>query len=382
MTDIKNKRFCLITHFYTTGTASRVEEYLIRKKVKSILFIGHSFSYRQDTRSFLKKYEKGKLVEDNKHVVWRGPDLIFYLRDVFLTLYWTYKEPKFDAIICWDSLNAFTGVLLKLLGKTKKLVFYTIDYVPDRFSNSVLNTIYHWFDRFALRNCDLVWNLSSAMTDARETKGVKQIYRKKQMEVPFAIEKYYSPLPVNKIDRYRIVFASHLRPRTGIETLINVMPQIVKRIPYANLLVIGTGPLEKDLRKKVKNMKLNKHIRFTGYIEKYSDVEDLFLKSAIGVAPYTDDAKTFTRYADPGKPKDYLACGLPVVITKVPPVAYKIDKFKCGIAVEDDKEEIAAAIISLLTNRKKLVEYRKNAYKFAQKFSTDKVYTKAFKMTF
>ncbi len=381
MKEIKNKRYCLITHFYTTGTASRVEEYLVRKKVKEVLFIGHSFSYRQDTRSFLKRYQKGELIEDNKHIVWRGPDIFFYLRDVLLTLYWTRNDPKFDVVICWDSLNAFTGVLLKLFGKTRKLVFYTIDYVPDRFPNKILNWLYHWFDRFALRNCDVVWNLSSAMTDAREERGVDLRFRKKQLEVPFAIEKYYLPYTFSKISRYRIVFASHLRPRTGIETLINIMPQIIKKVPRANLLIIGGGPSEKELWRRVKRLKLGGHVSFTGYIEKYSDVEKLFLESAIGVAPYTDDDKTFTRYADPGKPKDYLACGLPVVITKVPPIAYKIDKFKCGIAVDDDPKEISNAIISLLKSRKRLIEYRANAYKFARKFSTDRVYAKALNET-
>lgn len=378
MKKIKDKRFCLVTHFYTTGTASRVEEYLVRKKIKSILFIGHSFSYRKDTRSFLRRYEKGKLVEDSKHMVWRGPDLLFYLRDIFLTIYWTYKEPKFDVLVCWDSLNAFTGYILRCLGKTKKLVFYTIDYVPERFSNPTLNYIYHWFDRFALRHSDIVWNLSSVMVDAREKRGVSKEYRGKQMEVPFALEKCYVPHPISKINKYRIVFASHLRPRTGVEGLLEIMPEIVKRVPKASLLIIGTGPLEKELRLKASRLKLGNHIKFTGYIEKYSDVEKLFLKSAIGVAPYTDDGKTFTRYADPGKPKDYLSCGLPVVITKVPPIAEKINKYKCGIAVNDNPYEIMNAVVYLLSNKRRLATYRNNAYKFSKKFLSEKVYTKAF----
>jgi glycosyltransferase involved in cell wall biosynthesis len=43
--------------------------------------------------------------------------------------------------------------------------------------------------------------------------------------------------------------------------------------------------------------------------------------ASIGVAPYQHNATTFSRFADPGKLKAYLAAGLPILLTEVPPNA-------------------------------------------------------------
>ena len=64
----------------------------------------------------------------------------------------------------------------------------------------------------------------------------------------------------------------------------------------------------------------------------------------MGIAPYVPDPNSFTWYADPGKPKVYLGCGIPVIITKVPEVAFEISKRKAGIAINYDSHELSEAI--------------------------------------
>ena len=64
--DLTDKKIGIISHIYTTGPASRLRNYLLKKRVKSLLFIGHPFAYRKDTRSFFKKYRHGKLIKKKK----------------------------------------------------------------------------------------------------------------------------------------------------------------------------------------------------------------------------------------------------------------------------------------------------------------------------
>lgn len=369
--------FVLVAHIYTTGPPLRFAEYL-QNEVGNFILIGHPFSYAKDRRSFLRIYTQGKLIYERKFVNWNGPELSFYFKDTFLTIWWVLKYvPTVDYFVGVDSLNFFAGYILKKLHKVKRTIFYTMDYVSNRFSNRILNFVYHYLDTFAVIKSDKAWNLSALMVGEREKKGVSSKYRAKQIVVPVGAKIVKKLLPLEKIDRYKIVFLGHLREGQGVELLINAMQDVVKKVKQAHLVIIGGGPLEEELKKIVEAKKLNKNIEFTGFIKEYSEVEEIMRDAAVAVAPYVDDDKTYTRYTDPTKPKDYMACGIPVVITKVPQVAYEIEKNKCGFAINYNKQELVDAVIKLLTNDKLLSEFRENSIIMAKKYTWNKIFDKA-----
>ncbi len=375
--NLQKLTFVIVTHVYATGPAFKLENYL-NDKVGTLLFIGHPFSFKEDTRSFMRLYRKGKLVLEKRFLPWRGPEIFFYVKDIVLTLFWVLKYCKnVDYFVGTDNLNAFSGYLLKVLGKTKKYIFYTIDYVPNRFQNKLLNAAYHFSDRFAVKHSDAVWNLSSIMAEEREKRGVNPLYRKKQLVVPIGTDISQNTFPLHKVDRYKVVHLGHLVAKQGVEMLIGAMHDVLKKVPRAHLLVIGGGPLEEKLKRDVKHFRLEKYVVFTGFVEKFSDVQLFLEDAAIGVAPYVDDEMTFTRYTDPGKPKDYLAKGMPVIITKVPRVAYEIEKKECGLAIPYKKNKLVDAIVTLLTNDKLWIKYRNNAQKMAKQYTWDKIFQKA-----
>jgi len=377
MKDLKKLSITIVTHVYATGPSFKLEEYLI-KKTKRLVFIGHPFSFAKDTRSFIRVHENGNLIAEKKFLKWSGSDYSFYLKDLMLTLWWCFIFNKDnDYFIGVNNFNLFSGYILKLIGKVNKLIFYTIDYVPHRFENNLLNSFYHWLDRFAVAKSEKVWNLSSQMVKEREKRGVNKRFRRKQLEVPIGSDITSSPLSFDKIDKDKIVFMGHLREGHGIEMLIKAMKKVVNISPKTHLLIIGGGPLESNIKKQVKSLGLEKSISFSGYVENFSDIRSLLRKAAIAVAPYVDDEKTYTRYTDPGKPKDYLSAGLPVVITKVPQVAFLIDKNKSGIAIDYNEKELVNAIVRLLGNRRILREYRRNAFKMAKVYSWDKIFDEA-----
>jgi len=123
---------------------------------------------------------------------------------------------------------------------------------------------------------------------------------------------------------------------------------------------------------------MNKYVTFTGFVKEYSDVEEILKNAAVAVAPYVDDDKTYTRYTDPTKPKDYMAYGIPVVITKVPQVAYEIEKNKCGFAILYNKQELVDAISTLLTDDRIWLEFKRNTIAMAKKYTWNKIFNKAF----
>lgn len=374
---LSHLKVCIITHTFATGPGQELEAYL-RGKVKELIFIGHPLPFCKDLKSVFKKYNnQGNLISEKNGFGCRLPDFFLFLENVFYTFRWLLFTPKADLTISINGLNAFCGLILKKMGKTKKVVFYTIDFVPHRFPNHILNKIYHFIDSYSVRHCDLVWNLSPVMVLEREKKGVEKIFRKKQITVPIGTDLNVERLPFEKINRYEIAFMGHLREGQGVEFLIDLLPEVIKKIPLAKLVLIGTGPLEEKLKFQVKKAGIEGRVEFTGFIKDNREMQNRLAKCAIAVASYADDEKSFTRYTDPGKPKAYLASGLPVIITDIVQVAEEIEKAKCGFAVSFEKDEFVKSIITLLIDETKLKLYRKNAVEFAKKFEWSKIFEKA-----
>lgn len=67
-------------------------------------------------------------------------------------------------------------------------------------------------------------------------------------------------------DRPVVVCVSRLVPRKGQDTLIRALPEILRRVPDAVLLIVGGGPYEKDLRSLAATTGVAESVRFTGAV--------------------------------------------------------------------------------------------------------------------
>lgn len=375
MINLANKKVAIISHVYAPGPPHELEAYL-KDKVKELFFIAHPLSFVKDRPSRYRRYVAGKLVEDREGRLWRLSELARYAKDFIANLYLIGRESPFDLIVALDNLNAASAIWLRAAGKTKQVVFYTIDYIPKRFQNRLLNNIYHRLDNYCVRRANYVWNLSPVMTEMRQRKGIERRYRAKQLIVP--IGTHILPAETKKKDPNLIVFMGHLRPGQGVELLLEAMPLVLAKNPKLKLRLIGGGPLEAEVKKQITALRLGKSVELTGFVPSNEAMRAALLEGTIAVAPYVDDDTTFTRFTDPGKPKEYLAAGLPVIITRVPKFAETIEARKAGLAIDYDKHQLASAILKLLGS-KDLNQYQANARQLASESTWDKVFNQAFK---
>jgi glycosyltransferase involved in cell wall biosynthesis len=369
--------FAIVSDVAATGHPQELEGFL-KKRSDKLVFIGHPFFYAKQKEPYAILYEKGIQKGRLKISQTRGPEPFLYLRDFLATFYFLFKfKLRFHIFVGVDPLNAFAGLLLKRLGFAKIVIFYVIDYVPTRFQNKIFNGVYHSIDKLVVTKADFTWNLASAMADARESRGIKKV-ETNQVTVPTGTRfEKNGYLPVDQIKRTDLAFLSHLRKGQGIELILEAMPAIIKAIPAVKLIVIGTGPLEAYFKEEVKKQKISDYVMFLGFIENHDEIEKIISKCGVGLAPYVPDPNSFTWYADPGKPKVYLGCGLPVVITRVPEVAGEIEKAGAGIAIKYDKDELADAVVKLLTDDDLYRQCRLKAIEFASKHTWDEVFRKA-----
>ena len=375
--DLSSLSFIVVSHVAFTGHAQELKNFL-KQYAETLTFIGHPFSYAFQKKSIAEYYENCVLKVKLNAPQTSGPETFLYLKDFLTTFYFTLRlRKKFHVYIGVDPLNALTGLILKRMGFAQITIFYVIDYVPLRFKNMILNSVYRFIDKLCVYNADFTWNLTSAMADARQSIGINKNHSN-QMTVPTGTHSEKFDASQICSDKNTAVFLSHLREGQGIELVLEALPAVVKLIPSVKLFVIGTGPLEKYFREEVRKRELSDNIVFLGYIEDHDEIDKIVAKCRVGIAPYVPDPHSFTWYADPGKPKVYLGCGVPVIITKVPEVAFEISKRGAGIAINYNSHELSEAIIKFLCDDNFYQACRENAINLASELDWNSVFTKAF----
>ncbi len=376
---MKNK-FIVVTHAVLSdtkdvaGPAHNIVSYL-DKKGEDYLFIRHSLFKGDKTLIHLKKDGKSKEFEIDSNISLFEPlnRVIEGIQTIRIVN--KYIESKKVAYIGIDPLNSLWGLILKKTGKVNKLISFTVDYSPKRFSNSVLNNLYHFIDKITLKLSDQAWVVSSRIFDLRIIQGKK---KENLFLVPNApavreIKKLISKSPNSQ----NLITIGTISKALDFGLIIDAMQTLVKKHPQLKLTIIGQGEGMNDLKKDIELRKLSKNIILAG-LKTHKEVFEILATQGIGIAIYTDNAP-WSYYSDSMKARDYLALGLPVVISGNIGTAEEIKTNNAGIYIKKDKKELAQAIEKLILDRKFYMSLRENALRMSEDTDIEKTLDNAFK---
>jgi glycosyltransferase involved in cell wall biosynthesis len=381
-----NRNIIIATHVWSDGPSQALREYLIDKKV-DFVWLGHPlyFSLERNGSGF-EVFSKGKEFRKKYLHPRRSPMIIKYFLEIILNLFFVYqiKPAKNSVYIGYDNLNTLSGLFLKKVGLVSKVIYYVVDYTPKRFENPLLNSIYHKIDQFCVKYSDETWNLNErAMNDARRKYHHFNAYQKGfsiQKEVPMGFWKRRINLKgYNQIAQKTLVFMGNIIKKQGVQFVVDAIPQILAKVPDFKLIIVGDGDYLDSLKKHARNSGIEKAIEFKGFVKEHKDVEDILLNSALAIALYEegDKERNYTYYADPGKIKTYLGCGLPILLSSVPTIAKNIEINGCGAIVSNDPREIAEKVISILSCPSKLRLMRQNVLKYRENFDWEYILPQA-----
>jgi len=298
--------------------------------------------------------------------------------DLMVTLWCVVAVARrYDLCVAVSPHLAFLALLMQRLHIVRQTVFWTIDYFPQRFRNRVLNWIYLKLDEICTSRSDYTWDISPAIIEDRKKRGVR-IVDKREMDVPFVVgEDEIEALPLSELKPCSLIYAGNLKPLYGFELIVEAMSLILREKPDAFVTVVSYGHLPKQLETKIKKCQLQKSFRILGYVSEL-ELRELLRTHRVGLAPYRPDTINIKMYADPSRVKNYMAKGLPVIVTRTVRIAKEVESEKAGIVINYDREELAEAILKLLSDEQFYNECRKNAIKLASKYKAEAVFLKAF----
>ncbi len=364
------------SHFITSGPGTELEAFL-RDRTSYVACMFHPFYFSRLRHTFVNIYVRGQLESRLRFRTLPRFGVLNYTRDFILSLVIPLRlKRRFDFYIGSNPLNAFVGIIMQRLGFARWVIFYKIDYVPIRFSNRMMNALYNQIDRLSSRYSDWTWNLAQPMIDERLRRGISL---GKQLVVPIGtnFERIQRMHSQDKA-RNKLVYMGSLRAGQGIELAIEAFPRIKATVPDTELLIVGSGPLASKLKDRVSELGLGDYVSFTGEVPDHSKVEQILTGCHIGLAPYEPSEDNFTQFTEPGKVKVYLACGLPVIITKVPKIAEEIEKRGAGLLISYDSLELSEAVRKLSCDKEAYASARSAAIAFASEYEWTSVFARAF----
>jgi len=271
----------------------------------------------------------------------------------------------------WIIPQGFVGAICKKLFNVKH-----VSSIHGSDINMLKNSsILKYFFKFIIKNTDHI-TVNSSFTKKILFNIISPEDEKKIHVIPMGIDQNrFFP---SEHDEFRrkfkaenlLIYVGRLIDWKGVNFLIGSMRNVLKVYPNTKLLIIGSGPKEKELLKTTEKLKLMGNIDFIGEIKntevsKYYCVSDIFIIPSIVVGGHTEGLGVVTIEA--------MACGTAVVGTCVGGIPDVIEDGYNGLLVpQKSSDEIAKGIIEILSNKKLKDDFIKNGINTVkEKFSWD-----------
>jgi len=124
-----------------------------------------------------------------------------------------------------------------------------------------------------------------------------------------------------------------------IATLLRAAALVLPRFPTARLDLIGTGPLEGDLRHLAKAICIAEKVRFLGHVE-HSTLAQILQSADVFVSPSLSDGNNVSL-------NEAMACGCFPIATNIPANAQWIEHGKNGLLYRPSDDVALAEMLQL-----------------------------------
>jgi glycosyltransferase involved in cell wall biosynthesis len=311
----------------------------------------------------------------------------YFISLVALFLYLFEVIPRSEVIYTREFYAALVALLSRLLFK-KKLVFEINGLASeeqklrgDSYGNRIFSFLLRMGEMFAAKCSNLVVSVTPQISTYLINHFHCKPNKVKVVQNGANVRSFY---PINDIallrewrrkvgieeDEVVVVFVGNIAPWQGVNILIESAFRLLSKNEKLKFLIVGDGLLKEGLLKKVEDSKWREEIIFLG-MKPYEEIPFLINIADICVAPFISE-RNWKTGVSPLKIFEYMACGKPVVASRIEGLEF-IEKEDAGQLVEpDDAISLANVLQHLVGNPHKRIEMGQRGLEIArEKFSWD-----------
>jgi len=309
------------------------------------------------------------------------PYLLNFVIAFVVLVFVTRNQKKYDIFLMTSMSPA--SLLVKMLGVAKRSVLLSDDTYC--LEGHLLNRAIQSFLLIVAKNLQNslkeIWYVSPRLIKFKQQQKIIENPNVRRKIVPHGVDlRWLKWRASQKIEETTIAYFGAVVPGRGLELLLDSLNKVIEFVPNAKLKIVGEEieSYGKVLRGSVLSLNLQDHVQFIGHGKNEEDDLKKIATCAIGVAIY-DGTQISILYTDSSKIKKYLSCGMPVMVSSRLPYSIDIEKARAGIAVSNDRDSIASALIRFLTDSSLRKELSVNATKYGTEFEYHHIYGEAFR---
>ncbi len=345
--------------------ASGLIDFLLQHRARRLTTVFHPLEPEQEPQHVITVYEPDSEPRVRRVRLPSRPPFTYVL-DPLVPLW----PERVDGWLGFNNLACARGLLARRLGRAGKVVYWAVDFVPNRFGDNALTRAYDRFDALCCRSANARFELSEAALNGRnERLGLRPEQAARSHVVP--IGAWVDRVPVTAEDGWkarRVLYVGHLIRRQGVGLLVEALDLLARRSVDFVAEIAGSGPLEQGLREQAARAGLDGRLSFAGFIDDQRSVESFLASGSVAVAAYDPTDNVLTQHADPSKLKAYLAAGLPIVMTDLPHNAQELAQRAGAELIPFDAGALADAIERALSDGERWQQRRRAALDYARGF--------------
>ncbi len=270
-----------------------------------------------------------------------------------------------DVLNVYQPLSGY-GVLASATGRRLPALYSFLSPAPLEYRSRQRMTAHHHGGLAGLAGVAALWMVERAclrraarihvLSDFSRSQLWK-LYRipaERLVSIPGGVDvEHFRPAPDRgsvraalglSLERPLLFTVRNLEARMGLDTLIEAMATLVRRLPDVQLLIGGSGSQRPRLEEQVAAMGLDKHVTFLGFVPE-ADLPRYYQAADVFVLP-TRELEGFGLVTT-----EALACGTPVLGTRVGASPELLDPLDAGLVFQDATAEAMAADLTTLLTR-------------------------------
>ncbi|MBN1161419.1 MAG: glycosyltransferase [Dehalococcoidales bacterium] len=283
----------------------------------------------------------------------------------------TLKEKKIDVIVLYSVPTSGWQTVNLAKKYNVPVVFRSIDVLNQMVTSPLLRPLTRLLEKRIYSSADYILALTPKMSKYVVNLGADPS-RVGLLLISVDTE-MFKPAPVPEELRRKwglsaedaiILFIGTLFEFSGLDILIKSLPEVLKEVPQAKLLLVGDGPQRHALEKIITERGIQKNVIITGF-QPYDTMPQYINMSALCINTFV--VNDTTRDIFPSKIVQYLACGKPTVSTALPGLISVIPGEDQGVIYMDSMTAMAKEVVSLLKSTERRQRLGQNGLNYTNK---------------